>query len=85
MKLTLRFDTWCTMEGNGREQLMRTSSKCTAVRHGTLSAYTNDGCRCQQARDEHAAYQRDYRQRRMALTGERMVNGRFVNTEGERS
>lgn len=34
-------------------------------RHGTTTGYTGCGCRCQPCRDAHAAYEREYRARRM--------------------
>jgi hypothetical protein len=46
--------------------------------HGTSSGYIYHKCRgprCTAANTEHVA---DYRRRRMARTGERIINGRFV-------
>jgi hypothetical protein len=51
------------------------------ARHGR-SAYINHGCRCQVCKDDHAAYARDYLQRRKARTGERILHGRFIPAAG---
>jgi len=48
------------------------------IPHGTWQGRASWGCTCPRCRGAWAAYMRDYRQRRMAATGERVHHGRFV-------
>ena len=43
--------------------------------HGTIGAYTNDGCRCDECRSANAAYQRNYNKATPERLATRMVNG----------
>lgn len=36
------------------------------IRHGTLTGYTTDKCRCEECRTFHAAYQREWKRARLA-------------------
>lgn len=49
--------------------------------HGA-SGYRNYACRCRTCKDGFAADMREYRQRRMARNGERMLAGRFFKVDG---
>jgi hypothetical protein len=48
------------------------------IPHGTWVGWKSWGCTCPECRAAWAAYQRDYRRRRMAATGERVLHGRFT-------
>jgi hypothetical protein len=56
----------------------RAAEDPSLIPHGTWAGRNNWGCTCQPCRDAWAEYMRDYRQRRMAATGERIYLGRFV-------
>lgn len=47
-------------------------------KHGTNYGYQHKHCRCEECRAWWNAWSRTYRKRRMARTGERMVDGKFV-------
>lgn len=46
------------------EAAWRESHECPPDKHGTLYGYINMRCDCGECRAFHAAYQRDYRQRK---------------------
>jgi hypothetical protein len=48
------------------------------VPHGTLTGYNWHSCDCEPCRRVWREYMRDYRQRRKAATGEKILHGRFV-------
>ena len=49
------------------------------IPHGTLNGHNHWGCRCEECREAYNKYQREYRRRRQAATGERMRRGRFIS------
>ena len=48
------------------------------MQHGKQYAYRIGKCRCEACRAWYNQQSRDYRQRRKARTGERIVRGKFI-------
>lgn len=59
--------TWNGVYGGlNPDERRKFAKKNRMVRHGTLTGYTTDGCRCEKCKGEMTEYDREHRPRRRA-------------------